>query len=223
VLLPAGRAAAVGKGAAVLRGSPFLRRAFEVSAAEHGLCHGMSHKTPLEPYAPAPSDLEVFVLQTDKAARKWAANAQLEAALRASFRQCVPAAKKRRAPGGADDKEEEDDEDEEEDDEEGGQRGGGKGKGGRGKGGGRDSGAKGGAVKHDAATEAQLDKWVGLKRKRDFEAADALQAELRLKGVDTDASRPARQKAKPAAAPKSTKAKSPQNAGKPSPAKRQKV
>mmetsp|Transcript_129296 Transcript_129296/g.322292 ORF Transcript_129296/g.322292 Transcript_129296/m.322292 type:complete len:1016 (+) Transcript_129296:43-3090(+) len=42
----------------------------------------------------------------------------------------------------------------------------------------------------DHAIEAQLDQWVQAKREKDFEAADAIRADLRARGVDPDIARP---------------------------------
>lgn len=45
--------------------------------------------------------------------------------------------------------------------------------------------------RYDDITESQLDQWVAAKRGKDFTTADSLRAELRAKGIDPDAVRPA--------------------------------
>jgi len=43
---------------------------------------------------------------------------------------------------------------------------------------------------YDAETEEQLDQWVAAKREKNFATADAIRAELRIKGIDPDTVRP---------------------------------
>lgn len=52
--------------------------------------------------------------------------------------------------------------------------------------------------RHDAATEAELDKWVAAKRKGDWAAADAIRATLATQGITADKERPAKPKPKTA-------------------------
>lgn len=47
-----------------------------------------------------------------------------------------------------------------------------------------------GSMGYDSQTEAQLDRWVEAKRKKDFATADAIRKELRAKGVNPDDVRP---------------------------------
>jgi cysteinyl-tRNA synthetase len=46
-------------------------------------------------------------------------------------------------------------------------------------------------ARHDARTEAQLEEWVQAKRRKDYAVADRIREELRSRGVDAEAMRPA--------------------------------
>merc|ERR1712151_220584 len=48
----------------------------------------------------------------------------------------------------------------------------------------------------DAETEKQLDLWVEAKRRRDYETADRIRAELKAQGVDANTERPQKGKGK---------------------------
>jgi len=52
--------------------------------------------------------------------------------------------------------------------------------------------AAGGGGGHDFATETQLDEWFKCKQDKNFNAADAIRAELRLQGIEPDQHRPKR-------------------------------
>ena len=185
-----------------------------IAADDHGFCDGASHERQ-DPYRHSPFDTSVFVLQSPKAARKWPADSTLEVELRAAFRACRPSStavgrqlkhdagargaqaeqQRRKAKRSRDDDEDD----------------------GEGKGGGAKGGGKGGRAKEpkkrkgprvspkqpdtrtslDDATEAELTRWVTLKRKGDFAAADAIRAALAARGIVADKERPAK-KAKPA-------------------------
>ena len=90
-----------GAGYQALSASPFLRRRILVAAADHGYCDGAIHQRQ-EPYRASPYDTAVFVLQTDKASRKWPADDKFEAGLRKAFAECLPveptAPKRQRRP-----------------------------------------------------------------------------------------------------------------------------
>ena len=82
-----------------LSASPFLRRRVLVAAADHGYCDGASHHRQ-DPFRESPYDTALFVLQTDRAARKWPATDEVEAELRAALAACVPSASAlKRQPG----------------------------------------------------------------------------------------------------------------------------
>lgn len=172
-----------------LLATPFLRKHVLIAAADHGYCDGASYARQ-DPFRHSPFDTAVLVLQTDKASRKWSAEAGFEAALRAAFAACVPsaAAVARQAKRDA------------------GARPRGEGGGaGSGKKRGRDGGTDGRKgkkrrsdsderPKYDKETEKRLNEWVQAKRKGDYVKSDAIRSELAAKGVDADAARPARQK-----------------------------
>lgn len=69
--------------------------------------------------------------------------------------------------------------------------GGGKGSGGYDGGGYRGGGGGSGRGPYSPRTESQLDEWVQLKRDRNFQESDALRDELRQRGIDAGAERPA--------------------------------
>merc|ERR1712238_625687 len=48
----------------------------------------------------------------------------------------------------------------------------------------------------DAETEKKLDSWVEAKRRRDYEVADKIRAELKASGVDAATERPQKGKGK---------------------------
>merc|ERR1712232_272811 len=48
----------------------------------------------------------------------------------------------------------------------------------------------------DAETEKKLDEWVEAKRRRDYEVADRIRAELKAAGVDAATERPQKGKGK---------------------------
>ena len=78
-----------GGGYQQLSASPFLRRRVLIAAADHGYCDGAAHQRQ-DPYRYSPYDTAVFVLQTDKASRKWPADDKFERELRKAFAECVP-------------------------------------------------------------------------------------------------------------------------------------
>ena len=172
----------------VLSESHFLRRRVLVAAADHGFCDGASYQRQ-DPYRNSPFDTSVFVLQTDKAARKWPANDKFEADLRDAFAACVPSesavGRQLKHDAGA----------------KGKLTGSSKRKHADGAGDGarkkkvRPSGGQGGQT-HDAEIEAELDAWVRAKRKGNFEKADEIRAQLREKGIATEKERPFKRKGK---------------------------
>lgn len=72
-----------------LKSSPLLRRFFIVAASDHGFCDGASHQRK-DPYRQSPYDTAIFVLQTDKASRKWLADDRFETELRDALALAVP-------------------------------------------------------------------------------------------------------------------------------------
>eukprot|EP00928_Gymnodinium_smaydae_P083900 TRINITY_DN67145_c0_g1_i1.p1 TRINITY_DN67145_c0_g1~~TRINITY_DN67145_c0_g1_i1.p1 ORF type:complete len:398 (-),score=66.62 TRINITY_DN67145_c0_g1_i1:336-1433(-) len=70
--------------------SAFLRDKFVIAASDHGFADGASHQRQ-DPYRYSPFDTCVFILQTDKAKRKWpTSDNEFETALRSAFGACVP-------------------------------------------------------------------------------------------------------------------------------------
>lgn len=87
-----------------LSASPHLRRAITVAAADHGFCDGASHQRQ-DPFRASPYDTVIFVLQTDRAAKRWPAHDAFETEIRAGMAATVPLAsaaerqeKKRKRP-----------------------------------------------------------------------------------------------------------------------------
>ena len=78
-----------GAGYQSLSKSKFLRRRVLIAAADHGYCDGAAHQRQ-DPYRFSPYDTAIFVLQTDKASRRWPADDKFEAALRKAFAECTP-------------------------------------------------------------------------------------------------------------------------------------
>jgi len=186
-----------GGGFQALSASPFLRAKVVIAAPDHGFCDGASHQRQ-DPYRHSPFDTAIFVLQTDKASRKWpASHPSWEGALRKAFGSCVPSeaavarqAKKSggaahprgsaegQARGNADRKSRKRAASEEAGDEAEGAKP-------------AKKGAKQGS-KHDKATEKKLNVWVKAKRTKDWETADRLREELRAAGIQPEVERPAR-------------------------------
>lgn len=165
-----------------LKASPFMRRHVLIAAADHGYCDGASYQRQ-DPYRHSPFDTAVLVMQTDKAARKWAANDGFEAGLRTAFAACVPSeaavARQLKRDAGA----------------RGAVEGQGQKK--KRKRDGGDGGPKGDGAerpKYDPETEKKLNEWVQAKRKGAFDRADEIRSELSAQGVDCAAARPPRQK-----------------------------
>jgi len=52
------------------------------------------------------------------------------------------------------------------------------------------AGAKRPRQEYDAATEAQLDRWLEAKRAKDFATSDSIRDQLRARGIDPDRARP---------------------------------
>lgn len=83
-----------------LSSSPFLKAQVVLAAAEHGYCDGAMHERQ-EPYRTSTHETTVFVLQTEKAARKWRADEKFERELRTAFAECrtlLKAAPRKREP-----------------------------------------------------------------------------------------------------------------------------
>lgn len=98
IVLPDGAGAKEGRAHQSLSNSPFLRATIRLSAAEHGYADGAAHKRS-DPYHQALADAAVLVLQTEKGARKWAADTSpLQAKLRFAFGACLPPPNKPAAP-----------------------------------------------------------------------------------------------------------------------------
>jgi phosphorylated CTD-interacting factor 1 len=163
--------------------SPFLRKRVLIAAADHGFCDGAAFQRQ-DPFRASPFDTSVFVMQTDKASRKWPCSAdKFEVELRAAFASCMPSAsaveRQLKRDAGARPKTDEP-------------------KGGKGARKrprvGVDGSGKGGGKQYDAETEAALNRWVQFKRKGNYEKADELRTELAAKGVNTDIARPAPQR-----------------------------
>jgi phosphorylated CTD-interacting factor 1 len=72
-----------------LSNSKFLRRLVLIAASDHGYCDGAAYQRQ-DPYRFSPYDTAVFVLQTDKASRKWPADDKFEKELRTVFAECTP-------------------------------------------------------------------------------------------------------------------------------------
>jgi len=146
----------------LLSDSAHCKRRVLVAEADHGYTDGASAH--LRHGRKAAHDTAVFVLQSAKAARKWPADDSLEAALRTAFAAGVPkeGASTASVAGG----------------------------GGAGAGAGASGAAKGKKRKHDDEIEGMLDRWVQLKRKAEWGAADSLREELREKGIKADEERP---------------------------------
>jgi phosphorylated CTD-interacting factor 1 len=180
-----------------------------IAADDHGFCDGASHERQ-DPYRHSPFDTSVFVLQTPKAARKWPTDPSLEVELRAAFRACRPSStavgRQLKHDAGARGAQAEQQRrkaklvsrDVEEDDGKGGGAKGGRAKEPKKRRGPRMSPKQPGTrTPLDDATEAELTRWVTLKRKGDFCGADAIRAALAARGIVADKERPAK-KAKPA-------------------------
>lgn len=72
-----------------LSNSTYLRRLILIAATEHGYCDGAAYQRQ-DPYRFSPYDTAVFVLQTDRAVKKWPADDAFEHELRIAFAQCTP-------------------------------------------------------------------------------------------------------------------------------------
>ena len=84
----------------VLASSRFLRRTFTIAAADHGYCDGAAHQRS-EPFRQSPYDVACYLLQTDKAARKWPTSDEVEGDLRRAMAEAIPvggSAKQRKRP-----------------------------------------------------------------------------------------------------------------------------
>lgn len=169
-----------------LSGSPHLRRTVTIAAADHGFCDGASHQRQ-DPFRASPYDTVVFVLQTERAARRWPAHDAFEAELRAAMAATVPLAsaaerqdkKKRKRPPATGE-------------EAGAPKSATRAAGGAAKRA-RPSGDAPAALNSPADLarfKDEIDAWVTAKRSKDFVTADRLRAELREGGVDVEKARP---------------------------------
>ena len=164
---------------ALLSGSSYMRRAITIAAADHGFCDGASHQRQ-DPFRASPYDTIVFVLQTDRGAKRWEAHDKFEKELREAMALTVPLAsaaerqeKKRKRPLRARE--------------------------------GKEAPNTRKSVKRSSADapstpinrvedleryKPDIDAWVAAKRSKDFAIADKLRSELREKGIDVEKARP---------------------------------